>query len=167
MQPETVEIALKATDRLDLMDRRLLEKAQDEFPLTIRPWASLGNDLGITEKEVMERLSGLFRRGVIRKIGPALDARRVGLRASTLIAMKVPEDRIQNVANMVSKYQEVSHCYQREHDYNFWFTIAAHNEIELEKVLDEIRRGADIAEDDVLNLPSTRIFKIDVRFQLT
>jgi DNA-binding Lrp family transcriptional regulator len=167
VQSDTVGAILKATDGLDLMDRKLLEKAQDEFPLTVQPWASIGNDLGITEKEVMERLSALFRRKVIRKIGPAIDAKRLGLRASTLIAMKVPENRIQNVADMVSKYREVSHCYQREHEYNFWFTIAAHNEVELEKMLEEIRQGADIAEDDVLNLPSTRIFKIDVRFQLT
>jgi DNA-binding Lrp family transcriptional regulator len=157
---------LKATGRLNLMDKRLLEKAQDEFPLTVRPWESIGNDLGITEKEVMERLSRLFRRGVIRKIGPALDARRVGLRASTLIAMKVPENRIENVANLISKYREVSHCYQREHEYNLWFTIAARDESELEKLIEEIRCGADVAEDDLLNLPSTRIFKIDVRFQL-
>jgi DNA-binding Lrp family transcriptional regulator len=158
---------LKATGQIDLMDRRLLEKAQDEFPLTLRPWASIGNELGITEREVMERLSQLFRKGVIRKIGPALDAKRVGLRASTLIAMKVPENRIQNVANLVSKYREVSHCYEREHEYNFWFTIAARDESELEQMLQEIRRGADVAKDDMLNLQPTRIFKIDVRFQLT
>ncbi len=149
------------------MDRRLLEKAQDEFPLTLRPWASIGNDLGITEREVMERLSGLFRKGIIRKIGPALDAKRLGLRASTLIAMKVPENRIQKVANLVSKYREVSHCYEREHEYNFWFTIAARDESELEQMLQEIRREADVAKGDMLNLQPTRIFKIDVRFQLT
>jgi len=157
---------LKATGRLDLMDRRLLEKAQDEFPLTLRPWASIAKKLGITEREVLERLSGLYRREIIRKIGPVLDARRVGLRASTLIAMKVPNNRIRKVAKLVSKYQEVSHCYQREHEYNFWFTIAAHDELELEKMLEKIRRGADIAEDDLLNLRPTKIFKIDVRFQL-
>ncbi len=167
LQSETVEMILKATDRLDLMDRRLLEKAQDEFPLTVQPWKSIGNDLGITEKEVMERLRGLFYRGMIRKIGPALDPRRVGLHASTLIAMKLPENRIQNVAKIVRKYREVSHCYQREHEYNFWFTIAARNELELEKMVEEIRRRADIAENDLLNLPSTRIFKIGVRFKLT
>jgi len=167
LQSETVAMTLKATGRLDPMDRRLLERAQDEFPLTVRPWESIGNDLGITEKEVMERLSRLSRRGVIRKIGPTLDARHVGLRASTLIAMKVPENRIQNVANMISEYRWVSHCYQREHEYNLWFTIAARDEPELEKTLEEIRRGADIAEDNVLNLPSIRIFKLDVRFQLT
>jgi DNA-binding Lrp family transcriptional regulator len=149
------------------MDRRLLEKAQDEFPVIVRPWKSIGNDLGITEEEVMERLSRLSRRGVIRKIGPALDARHVGLRASTLIAMKVPKKRVHNVANMISRYRDVSHCYQREHEYNLWFTIAAHDEPELEKILEEIRRRAGITEDDVLNLPSIRTFKVDVSFQLT
>jgi DNA-binding Lrp family transcriptional regulator len=158
---------LKATGQIDLMDKRLLEKAQDEFPLTIRPWASIGNELGITEREAMERLSELFRKGVIRKIGPTLDANRVGLRVSTLIAMKVPENRIQNVANMISKYQGVSHCYEREHEYNLWFTIAAQDESELKQMLQEIRLQANVAKDDMLDLQPTRIFKIDVRFQLT
>jgi DNA-binding Lrp family transcriptional regulator len=81
--------------------------------------------------------------------------------------MKVPENRIRNVAKIVSKYREVSHCYEREHEYNFWFTIAARNELELKKMLEKIRSRADIAEKDLLNLPSTRTFKIDVRFQLT
>ena len=158
---------LKATGRFDSVDRKLLDKAQEEFPLTDRPWQSMGMDLGLTEREVMDRLNRLSKEGIIRKIGPALDARRVGLGASTLIAMKVPEDRVQNVAKMISKHREVSHCYQREHEYNLWFTIAARDERELEKTLEGIRRGADVGEDDVLNLPSVRTFKIDVRFQLT
>jgi len=160
-------MTLKATVRLDQIDRRLLEKTQDEFPLTDRPWRRIGKDLGLTEREVMERLKRLSRRGVIRKIGPALDARLVGLRASTLIAIKVPEDRIQDVANMISKRREVSHCYERDHEYNLWFTIAARDEPELEKTLEEIICGADVPQSDVLNLPSVRTFKIDVRFQLT
>ena len=153
--------------RLDPIDRRLLEKAQDEFPLTVRPWESIGKDLEITEEEVMRRLKRLSRLGVIRKIGPALDSRRVGLRASTLVALKVPENRIQNVANIIRKYGQVSHCYQRGHEYNLWFTIAARDGPELEEFIEEIRQRAHIPEDDVLNLPSLRTFKIDVRFQLT
>ena len=160
-------MTLKAKARLDPIDRRLLEKIQDEFPLTERPWKSIGKDLGLTESEVMERLNQLSGQGVIRKIGPALDARRIGLQASTLIAMKVPQDRIRNVANMISKRMEVSHCYEREHEYNLWFTIASRDEPELEQALEEIRRGADVPAGDVLNLPSVRAFKIDVRFQLT
>ena len=157
---------MKNTGQLHVIDRRLLQIAQDEFPLTLRPWLSIADRLGITEEEVLERLSRLSRRGIVRKVGPALDARRVGLRASTLIAMKVPRNKIRKVAKLVSKYDEVSHCYEREHEYNFWFTIATRDEAELEKILEQIRRGADIVEDDVLDLRPTQIFKIDVRFQL-
>lgn len=157
---------LKATGKLDLMDRRLLQEAQDEFPLTLRPWASMAKKLGITEREVLERLNRLHRKGIIRKIGPALNPGSVGLRASTLIAMKVPGNRIRNVAKLVSEYEEVSHCYQHDHEYNFWFTVAAHDEVELERILEEIRLRASIAEDDVLDLRATKMLKVDVRFQL-
>jgi len=165
LQIETVGTRLKTTGRLDIIDRRLLEKAQ-VVPLTLRPWASIANELEITEEEVLERLSKLCQRGIIRKVGPALSPERVGLRASTLIAMKVPESRIRKVAKLVSKCPEVSHCHQREHEYNFWFTVAAHDEVGLEKILENIRHGCDIAENDVLDLRPTKIFKIDVRFQL-
>jgi DNA-binding Lrp family transcriptional regulator len=148
------------------MDRRLLQEAQDEFPLTLRPWASMAKKLGITEGEVLHRLNRLHQKGIIRKIGPALNPGRVGLRASTLIAMKVPSNRIRNVAKLVSKYEEVSHCYQRDSEYNFWFTIAAHDQVELDKILEEIRLRAGIAKDGVLDLRATRMFKVDVRFQL-
>jgi DNA-binding Lrp family transcriptional regulator len=139
---------------------------QDEFPLTRRPWASIANELDITEEEVLERLSRLCRKGVVRKVGPALDPRRVGLLASTLVAMKIPKDKIRKVVQLVSKYEEVSHFHQREHEYNFWFTVTAHDESELGKVLEEIRREARIQENAVLDLRPTKLFKIDVRFQL-
>ncbi len=148
------------------MDKRLLQLAQDEFPLTDQPWLSIGNRLGITEREVLERIGRLCKKGIFRKVGPALDARRIGLKASTLIAMKVPEERIRKVAKLLSEYEEVSHCYQRKHDYNLWFTVTARDEMELEKILEEIKRGVDIAENDLLDLRPIKIFKIDVRFQL-
>jgi DNA-binding Lrp family transcriptional regulator len=166
LQAQRVEMRLKTTRQLDAIDRRLLQIAQDEFPLTLRPWLSIADRLGITEEEVLGRLSRLCGAGIVRKVGPALDARRVGLRASTLVAMKVPSNKIRKVAELVGKYEEVSHCYEREHEYNLWFTVAARNEVELEKMLEEIRCGTDIAEDDVLDLRPTRIFKINVRFQL-
>jgi len=163
---KTAERRLTATNRLDMMDRRLLQVAQDEFPLIHRPWASISKKVGITEREALQRLNRLYHKGVIRKIGPALNPGRVGLRASTLIAMKVPRSRIRSVAKLVGKYEEVSHCYQRDHEYNFWFTVAARNEIELEKMLEEIRLGARIAADDVLDLRAVKVFKVNVSFQL-
>jgi hypothetical protein len=64
-------------------------------------------------------------------------------------------------------YTEISHCYEREHAFNLWFTIAAPNKLALRKAVEKIRRSARIAPEDVLDLPSTRTFKIDVRFRPT
>jgi hypothetical protein len=44
--------------------------------------------------------------------------------------------------------------------------MVAHDKIELKKTLEEIKHRADITEDDILDLRPTKIFKIDVRFQL-
>lgn len=153
--------------KLDEIDKRLLQLVQDEFPITRRPWAKLGDKLNITGEEVLSRLRRLRNEGVIRKIGPVIDARKVGLNASTLAAMRVPKNEIERVAKIINEYEIVSHNYLREHEYNLWFTIMTSNEGELRKILREIAQRTGIQETDVLDLPTIRRFKIDVRFQFT
>lgn len=153
--------------KLDEIDKKLLQLAQDEFPITKRPWATLGNKLKITEEEVILRLKKFHREGIIRKIGPILDARKLGLCASTLIAMKVPEEKMEHVVDIINEYESVSHNYLREHEYNLWFTITTSSKEELRRTIEEIKRRTGIPDTDVLDLPTSRRFKIDVRFQFT
>jgi len=150
---------------LDPLDRMLLQRVQDDFPLDPRPYRVLGEALGMPEREVIERLSDLSRRGVIRHIAPILEPGCVGIRSSTLVAMRVPEERMHEVAGIVNEYDGVSHNYRRDDDYNLWFTIAAAGEEELLGILEEIMRRSMIPPGDVLNLPVVRRFKLDVRFR--
>ncbi|MDV4343769.1 Lrp/AsnC family transcriptional regulator [Methanoculleus sp. YWC-01] len=150
---------------LDPRDRVLLQQVQDDFPLDPRPYRVLGEILGMPEREVMGRLTDLSRRGVIRHIAPILEPGSLGIRASTLVAMRVPEERMHEVAAIVNEYDGVSHNYRRDGDYNLWFTIAAADEEELSKTLGEIGRRSMIPSRDVLNLPVVRRFKLDVRFR--
>lgn len=153
--------------KLDEIDKRLLQLIQDEFPITRRPWKELGEKLNITEDEVLSRLRNLYNKGIIRKIGPVIESRKLGLNASTLIAMKVPETEIERIARIINDYEIVSHNYLREHKYNLWFTITTSDEKELRKVLREIQRRTGIPDTDILDLPTVRRFKIDVRFRFT
>ncbi|MDN7023797.1 Lrp/AsnC family transcriptional regulator [Methanoculleus sp. FWC-SCC1] len=152
--------------QIDPHDRALLQRVQDEFPLDPRPYWVLGEALGMQEREVMDRLEALVRQGVIKHIAPVLEPERLGVRSSTLIAMRVPERRMDEVAAVVSGYDSVSHNYRRDDDYNLWFTLAAASEEDLAATLDEIRRRTGIPTGDVLDLPVVRRFKIDVRFWL-
>lgn len=152
---------------LDEIDKQLLQLTQDEFSIMKRPWKELGNRLKITEEEVLLRLKRLCNKGVIRKIGPILNTRKLGLSASTLIAMKVPEEKIEQVASIINEYESVSHNYQREHEYNLWFTIRTSDEKKLRRTIEEIKRRTEIPDANILDLPTLRMFKIDVRFQYT
>ena len=161
------ELKPKLRLKLDSKDKELLQLMQDAFPLESHPYAVLANKLGLTEDEVFARVKRLYAEGVIRKLRTILDAQKLGTCSSTLIAMKVPEDKMKHVVGIVNEYMSVTHNYRREHDYNLWFTVTACGDKNLRATVEEIKRRAGIPDSDVLDLPTTRVFKIDVRFKFT
>jgi len=149
--------------RMDEIDLRLLSLVQVGFPLTPKPFEDLGGLLSLEEKEVIERLDGLQKEGLVRRIGPILDLRRLG-RSGILAALQVSPEEADSLAEFVNQYQEVSHNYLRpnESGYNMWFTVSATEE-RIQEVLEEIRKSTG---RKMLVLPTGRIFKIGVKFDI-
>lgn len=148
-------------ESLSELDRKLLNLIQDGFPLAHSPYAELARDTGADEKQVFERVRELVRMGVIRRIGGVFDTRQLGF-AGTLAALRAPRERIREIADIVTSYSGVSHCYERDDAWNLWFTLAAPSAADIESILEEIRARTGIA--DALNLPAVRVHKIGVRF---
>jgi len=148
----------------DQTDLAILTALQEDLPLVSRPWEAIAERLGITETEIISRMKMLKDTGIIRDISPVLESHPLGLHAATLVALHVPEERIDEIAAIISSYAEVSHNFQRDHYYSLWFTIAAQNGEGIHNVLDEILQQTGIPESDVLNLPTIKKIKIDVRF---
>ncbi len=151
---------------LDETDTKILDVVQKAVPLTTRPWDEIGRTLGLSGGEVLRRLRRLSDAGMIRKVGPIIDARKVGLTASTLVGVRVPPERIEEVADIINQYDEVSHNYERNHEYNLWFTLTAATQDQLLRILKEIQRKTGVADKDILNLQTERLFKIKVNFDL-
>ena len=84
------------TARLDLLDQRLLDEFQRDLPLVPRPFLAIGEALGISEADVIARLAALQAAGMITRVGATIRPNTVG--ASTLAALAVPEERIDEVA---------------------------------------------------------------------
>ncbi len=148
---------------MDDTDLKILAAVQAEFPLVSKPFLALGEKLGLGEDEVISRVEKLKRDGLVRRLGPILDIRKLGL-AGVLVAMKVSEGEAQGVASIVDRYEEVSHNYLRPNDsgYNMWFTVSA-KEDRIQEILTEIRSGTG---RKLLVLPTVRIFKIGVKFDI-
>jgi DNA-binding Lrp family transcriptional regulator len=148
---------------MDEADLKLLALVQDGFPISSRPFRELGEALGLEEEEVISRLDELQKEGLVRRIGPILDLRRLG-RSGILAALAVPIDEADGAADMVNPYPEVSHNYLRPNDsgYNLWFTVSGTEE-RIQDILQEIRVKTG---REMLVLPTLRIFKIGVKFDI-
>ncbi len=149
--------------QLDEVDKAILRELQGNLPVVSRPFESLAQRVGISEAEFFSRAQRLIEQDVIRKFGLRIDSRKVGY-ASTLVAMKVEKERVDEVAEKLNAYEEVTHNYAREHEYNLWFTLIAESEARLEELLEEIKR--EVKPLDLLNLPVLRKFKINVKFEI-
>ncbi|NTV00429.1 MAG: Lrp/AsnC family transcriptional regulator [Methanoregulaceae archaeon] len=148
----------------DGMDLVILNALQDEIPLVSRPWDEIARRIGLSERDLLDRLTQLQHAGILRGVSPVIESREWGLTAATLVALHAPFDRLQDIADIISGYPEVSHNFRRDHHYQIWFTLSGRDETHIRKLLSEILDRTGIGEEDVLDLPTKRKLKVDVRF---
>jgi DNA-binding Lrp family transcriptional regulator len=149
--------------QMDDTDRAILNRIQSDFPLALRPYAAIGEEFGLREEEVLQRLRRLKAKGIIRRIGGNFVPDKLGF-VSTLCAARVPEDQVAVFSAVVNAYPGVTHNYQRDNHFNIWFTFIARSMDEITSNLAEISRKTGII--GILNLPATRVFKIKAHFDL-
>ncbi|MDS1029281.1 Lrp/AsnC family transcriptional regulator [Bacillota bacterium LX-D] len=146
--------------KLSTIERIVLNETQKGIPLEPRPFRKVAKAIGLTEDEVVKCLVRLKQNGFIRRVGGIFDVQKFGI-VSTLVGIKA-NDNIQEIIKIINEYPGVTHNYQREHEFNIWFTLMAPNEHELEKIFDEIKKKTGV--NDIVNLPSICKHKVNVYF---
>ena len=149
---------------LEALDRELLNAVQWDFPLEPRPYAALGERLGLTEPEVRARIAQVKELGVLRQLSAIFDTRALGY-GSALVAAKIDPDRVDEAAAIISAHPGVSHNYKRNHAYNLWYTIAVPPGDVLDDHVDALHResGALVTR----KLPTLKLYKIGVKLDMT
>jgi DNA-binding Lrp family transcriptional regulator len=141
---------------------RLLSLLQEDIPIVSKPYLELGRRLGIGEEDLIEGIKELRKRGLIRQISPIFDTRRAGY-DSSLVAFSVSPERIEEVAALVSSHPGVSHNYERNHEFNLWFTLAVPPDAEL-SLEETVKLMAEESRvDKFAILRTVRTFKIGVK----
>jgi DNA-binding Lrp family transcriptional regulator len=143
------------------LDQRLLNDYQRDFPLTSCPYADIAAKLGVTEDEVMARYGALLNQGAVSRVGAVVRPHAVGV--STLAAVAVCPEQVEEAGLRIAAHPEVNHCYEREHAYNLWFVITAADEPALLRTLEAIEAECSAP---VLDLPLVEAFHIDLGFAL-
>ena len=144
------------------LELHLLNDFQRDFPLVPAPFGVIAGRLGTSEAGVLETLTRLQACGKVSRVGAVFRPHSIGF--STLAALAVPAEKLDEVAQLVSAYAEVNHNYEREHHYNLWFVVTAPDEARVQEVLAEIGRRTGYQP---LHLPLLEEFHIDLGFDLS
>jgi len=139
---------------LEDIDLRLLRAAQDGIPLTERPFRALGEELGISEHEAMERMARLCENGVIRRFAATVGHRALGIVANAMIVWKVPARDVERVGKIFASFEEVTHCYQRgttrEWPYNLYTMVHSKSREECLRIAGQLSKASGVEDYEVL-----------------
>lgn len=148
------------------MKNEILSRIQKKFPLVAKPFEAIANELNISENEVLEILQKEKADGIIRQTSAIFDTKRLGYKSS-LVAFKVTPDKIDAAVEIINSHPGISHNYERNHDFNIWFTLGVPptSELGLDKTVEIIAKltGAD----EYIMLPTLKLFKINVKLNTT
>ncbi len=146
-------------DSLDDIDASIIDGFQSGFPVEARPFRAVGETVGVSEGDALERVERLYERGIFRRFGPVLNPPVIG--SSTLAAVQAPEDRFDEIADVINAYPQINHNYRRDHEWNMWFVVTAGSRERRDEILDEIEARTDCT---ILNLPMLTDFYINLEF---
>ena len=161
---EWVQPKHKIRMHLDSINKKLLYIIQAEFPLTREPYTNIGHLLGTDGNDVICRIERLKAKGIVRQIGPVLDARRIGYQP-TLVAMRVSGTDLDKVEQLISQHRGVSHGYERDHYFNLWFTLAVPPGVDIATELAQLTSSFDA--EAIFTLPAVKVFKIGAYFDVS
>lgn len=144
---------------MDGLDRKIVNELQGDFPLGPRPFAAAAKRLGTSEPELISRVKSLLEAKVLSRFGPLFDAERLG-GAFSLCAMSVPRLDFERVVALVNAHPEVAHNYERGHEYNLWFVLAATSRARIDEVRRAIERETGLP---VMDLPREEEYFVELK----
>ncbi len=97
----------------DENDRRLLAAIQHGLPLSSRPYAEAGAELGLGEAAVIERLQDLIARGTIKRFGVVVRHHELGYTANAMVVWDVADEETAYAGGCLSRFDFVTLCYRR------------------------------------------------------
>jgi siroheme decarboxylase len=141
---------------IDHMDRALIRATQAGLPFDREPYARVGEQIGLSEAEVIERLGRMIDHGIVRRIGLVPNHYKLGLAANGMTVWNVVDNQAEKLGAWVGALDFVSHCYLRpralpDWPYNLFAMTHGRTREEvrekarrIEELLGPASRGSDI-----------------------
>ncbi len=149
---------------MNATDEAIVRATQAGLPLVPEPWRAVARAAGVSQDELLARVSAMLADGRMRRIGAVPNHYALGYTANAMTVWDVDDEAVDELGEQVGALAFVSHCYRRPRrlpawPYNLFAMVHGRSRAETEVRMAEIRAvlGAALRASDVLY--STRILK--------
>jgi len=146
---------------LDKTDRLIINSLQGGFPIADAPFRQIAAQLDIDENDLIQRLEHLLADRTLTRFGPMYDIHKLG-GSFSLCAIQVPEERFDEITNIVNAFDEVAHNYERDHPFNMWYVLATETPEQIDIINKEIEHQTDLK---VYNMPKIEEYFVGLHFE--
>ena len=134
------------------------------LPLVPRPYRELGRQIGLSEEEVLTRISRLRQEGAIKRFGVVVRHHELGYHANAMAVWQVPEGEVDRIGHLLGRFPEISLCYRRRPapprwPYNLYCMVHGRDRQWVEKVIARISQECGLDRYPHKVLFSSRRFK--------
>jgi siroheme decarboxylase len=156
-----IDLGKQAYDEFDIA---VVRATQGDFPVIEEPYAPAARELGVSVEKLLDHMSGMQARGVLRRVAAILFHRRAGFSANGMGVWKVPDEKIDEYGPKMAAFRGISHCYERP-TYEDWpyqiFTMAhGRSKEECDAILDAIADEMPDIQDRATLYSSTEFKKV-------
>jgi len=144
------------------MKDKILYELQKNFPLTKRPFLALADKFSITEDEMLQIIQKEKDDQIIRQTSAIFDTKKLGYKSS-LVAFRIDKKDMDKAVAALNSHPGISHNYERNHEFNVWFTLATppNSLLGLDDTIKVLAKMAHAKE--YIALPTLKLFKIMVQ----
>lgn len=135
---------------------------QRDLPVEEKPFRVWEQKFGISQDELFTHARSFLERGIMRRFSAVLRHRNAGFSANAMGVWIVPQERLEEVGNIIAGFAAVSHCYQRptyppEWPYNLFSMVHGKTAEDCDAVLDSIAESTGLS--GYVKLYSTKEYK--------
>ncbi|MBC8378949.1 MAG: Lrp/AsnC family transcriptional regulator [Planctomycetes bacterium] len=133
---------------LNALERKILGAIQYGMPMSLLPFQDLSETVGISTDELLEILRTWKAQRKIRRLGAIVNHFRMGHGVGAMVVWNVPEDRTDQVGQLLASFPKVSHAYLRpsseQWPYNLYTMVHASDASELEATIKSMSLKSEI-----------------------
>lgn len=149
---------------LDEQDVALIAEIQSGLPLTPCPYAEMGQRIGLSEAEVIDRLKRLQQAGAIKRFGVVVRHHEIGYRANAMTVWDIPDEKVSELGECMGGFEFVTLCYRRprrlpDWPYNLFTMVHGQDRDEVLSNISHMAERCGLASIQYEVLFSTRRFK--------